>query len=347
MRDSLSLDGRGLGAGDTNRVRSPFDKLRTNGAERLPLHGRERVGVRVTTLEYQIWLNGEYFDVDKAQISMSDRGFKVGDVVFDTSRTFDGKVFRLRDHLVRLYRSLKYVRLDPGLSIDEMERLTLEVVDRNEGLRRSLNDDYMITQIVTGGNGRRGVDPANVSIWISPLGAARWAPAYDGGAHAVIPKTRAYSSESLDPKVKHYSRMNFVLAELEAADVDPDAHAVLLDTDGYVSEGTGANLMVVTDGTIRTPRDNSTLQGVSRMTVLELADTLNIPAIEDDLQPYDLYTADEAFFTSTPFCILPVGRIDNRELSQEAPGPIANQLLAAWSERVGLDIVDQLRRLAP
>ena len=95
--------------------------------------------------------------------------------------------------------------------------------------------------------------------------------------------------------------MNFVLAELEAQDVDPDALPLLLDTDGNVSEGTGANFMIVTGGTLRTPRDTSALQGVSRMTALEIADTLGIPAIEDDLQPYDLYTADEAFFTSTPF----------------------------------------------
>ena len=170
-------------------------------------------------------------------------------------------------------------------------------------------------------------------------------PAYDTGAHAVIPRTRSYSSESLDPKVKHYSRLNFALAELEAADVDPDAMPVLLDTDGYLSEGTGANFFVVTGGTLRTSRDGSALQGVSRLTVMEIADTLGIPAVEDDLQPYDVYTADEAFFCSTPYCILPVGRVDNRGIGEDVPGPITNQLLAAWSERVGLDIVDQLKRL--
>ena len=295
-------------------------------------------------MEYQIWLNGEYVDQDKATISMNDRGFKLGDVVFDTSRTFNGAVFRLRDHLVRLYRSLKYVRLDPGMSIAEMEWQTLEVVARNEEVRSSLNEDYMITQIVTGGSGRRGAPP-NVSIWVSPLGSPRWAPAYEIGAHAVIPKTRAYSPQSLDPKVKHYSRMNFVLAELEAQDVDPGALPVLLDADGNVSEGTGANFMIVTGGTLRTPRDTSALQGISRVTALEIADTLGISTMEDDLQPYDLYTADEAFFTSTPFCILPVGRVDNRQIGNEVPGPVTNHLLAAWSERVGLDIVDQMRRL--
>ena len=227
-------------------------------------------------MEYQIWLNGEYSDRDKAQIPMLDRGFRIGDVVFDTSRTFNGSVFKLRDHLDRLYRSLKYVRIDPGMSIDDMERITLDVVAHNEDLRREMNDDYMITQIVTGGNSQRGDTDPNVSIWIDPLGAPRWAHAYGGGAHAVIPKTRAYPSEALDPKVKHYSRLNFVLAEMEARDVDPNALPLLLDMDGKVSEGTGANIFIVTDGTLKTPRDNSTLQGVSRMTVMEIADTLGI-----------------------------------------------------------------------
>ena len=296
-------------------------------------------------MQYQIWLNGEYFDRDEARIPMTDRGFRLGDVVFDTSRTFSGRVFRLRDHLDRLYRSLKYVRIDPGMSIEEMERLTRQVIERNEPLRRERNDDYMITQIVTGGTGRRGDSPPAVSVWIDPLGAPRWAPAYDGGASAVIPKTRAYPAESLDPKIKHYSRLNFALAEMEAADVDPDALPIMLDLNGIVSEGTGSNFFIVTDGTLRTPTDRSSLQGVSRMTVMEIAAALGIPAAEDDLQPYDLYTADEAFFCSTPYCILPVGMIDNRRIGARAPGPVASQILAAWSERVGLDIVDQLRRL--
>ena len=202
-------------------------------------------------MEYQIWLNGEYVVRDQATISMNDRGFKLGDVVFDTSRTFNGAVFRLRDHLVRLYRSLKYVRLDPGMSIAEMERQTLEVVARNEEVRSSLNEDYMITQIVTGGSGRRGAPP-NVSIWVSPSGLAQVGAGLRRLEHTpLFPKTRAYSPESLDPKVKHYSRMNFVLAELEAQDVDPDALPLLLDTDGNVSEGTGANFMIVTGGTLR------------------------------------------------------------------------------------------------
>ena len=139
-------------------------------------------------MEYQIWLNGEFVERDKAQVSLLDRGFRLGDVVFDTSRTFDGKVFRLRDHLERFYRSLKYVRIDPHMSIDEMEAKTLEVVAKNEDLRRQRHDDYMITQIVSGGIGTRGGDPT-IAIVIDPLGSPRWAPAYENGANIVISKT--------------------------------------------------------------------------------------------------------------------------------------------------------------
>ena len=228
-------------------------------------------------MEYQIWLNGDYFPRNEAKISMLDRGFRLGDVVFDTSRTFDGKVFRLRDHLDRLYRSLRYVRIDPGLTIDEMEQATLQVVERNEAQRSASGDDYMITQIVTRGEGgSRGasVARANVSVWIDPIDFARYAPLYDTGAHAVITKTRSYSPEQIDPKVKHYSRLNFVMADLEADDVDPDSFPVLLDMDGNISESIGANFMIVRDGAIRTPRDNALLQGVSRLAITKLADQL-------------------------------------------------------------------------
>ncbi|MEC7884932.1 MAG: aminotransferase class IV [Chloroflexota bacterium] len=295
-------------------------------------------------MEYQVLVNGQFVDRDKAQVSIHDRGFRLGDVVFDTSRTFNGQIFRLRDHLERFYRSLKYVRINPGMSIDEMEVATLEVVKKNEALRESLKDDYMISQIVSGGISQR-INGPTVVIMIDPLGSPRWAPAYKDGASVVISKTRSYSSQSLDPKVKHYSRLNFVLAELEATDVDPGSLPLLLDLDGNVSESTGANFFIVSDKRLLVPKTESTLQGVSRLTITELAKSLSIPVIETNIQPYDVYTADEAFLCSTPYCILPVGKVDGRQIGDAVPGDITNQLLAAWSEKVGLDIVDQLRRL--
>ena len=293
-------------------------------------------------MEYVIWLNGEYMPRNEAKISLNDRGFRAGDVVFDTARTFNGKAFRLRDHLDRLYRSLKFTRIDTGMTIDDMEELTLEVVRRNESVREP-GDDYMVTQIITRGESGRVNFPTkpNMAIWIDPIDFVRYAGAFQGGGHVVIPKTRSFSPSQLDPKVKHYSRLNFALAELEATDIDPEAFPVLMDMDGNLTESIGANFFIVTDGVLRTSDDSSILQGISRMVLLELAEQLKLPTSLENLQPYDVYTADEAFLCSTPYCLLPVGKVDNRGFEEEAPGPITKQLLSAWSEMVGVDIEDQ------
>ena len=183
--------------------------------------------------------------------------------------------------------------------------------------------------------------PPMVCISVFPIEFEGHAQEYRTGGHVVFPRTRSFSPQALEPKLKHYSRMNFSLADLEAADVDPEAHAVLLDQEGNISENTSGNFFIVTDGVLRTPTDRSILQGVARLDALELAQKLGIPTSEEELQPYDAYTADEAFLTNTIYCVLPVSRIDNRLIEGEVPGPITQRLLAAWSETVGMDIVDQ------
>ena len=140
--------------------------------------------------------------------------------------------------------------------------------------------------------------------------------------------------------------MNFVLASLEAHDVDPESYPVLLDLDGNISEGTGFNFWIVTDGVLRTAGDRSILQGVSRTTIIELARELDIPVVEEELQLYDAYNADEAFISGTSPCLLPASKIDNRPIGDDMPGPIVKRLLAAWSEKVGVDIVGQARSQA-
>ena len=292
--------------------------------------------------EYTAYFKGEWMPFSEVKIDPMDRGFTVGDVVFDVARTFNGKSFRMEDHIQRLYRSLKFVRIDPGLSAKEMLDISEEVVQRNDHLRAEVGD-FTITQFVTRGPGSssRSAGPPAVCVKVAPIGFGRFADLFKDGAHGVITRTRSYPVESLDPKVKNYSRMNFNLADLEAADVDPEAWPILTDANGSLTEGTGYNVFLVTDGVIRTPGDRNILQGVSRGMVFDLARQLNIPLVEEDLQPYDLYTADEAFFSGTSPCILPVSKVDQREIGDGRPGPIVQQLLSAWSETVGMDIVDQ------
>ena len=298
--------------------------------------------------EYEIWLNGEYYPRSEARISMLDRGFKLSDLVYDTLRTFDGRVYRLDDHMDRFERSLNYVRINPGISINEIADLILEVVERNEPLRSEKGDDYMISPIITRGVGYRLKDVDNkpsISVFIDPIDFNFYSLMHSDGAHGVISKARSFSSQQLDPKVKHFSRLSYVMADIEATDVDPKAFPIMLDMEGNISESVGSNIMIVKDGVLKTPKDTAILQGVSRKAVIETAINLGIEVIEEDLQPYDLYTSDEAFFTSTPFCLIPISKIYKRKITDQIPGPITAQILAAWSESIGLDIVDQTMKL--
>jgi branched-chain amino acid aminotransferase len=293
-------------------------------------------------MEHTAYFCGTWMPFSEVKIDPLDRGFLSGDVVFDVERTFNGRSFRMREHIKRLYRSLKYVRIDPGLSPEDMERISEETIERNQHLVDTLGD-FTLWQFVTRGKGRilAKAGPPTVCAFIRSIGFSRFADLYAHGAHAIIVRTRSYPPDVVDAKVKNFSRMNLNLAQLEAADIDPHGWPLLSDLGGNLSEGIRYNLFIVADGVLRTPHDRSILQGVSRAMVLDLAKSAGIPVIEDDLQPYDLYTADEAFFTATSSCILPVTRADHREIGHGAPGPITLRLLRAWSEAVGLDIVKQ------
>jgi len=298
--------------------------------------------------DYVAYFCGEWMPASQVKIDPMDRGFLVGDAVFDVFRTFNGKSFRLREHVDRLYRSLKYVRIDPGLSPDDMVRISEEIIARNEPFRAEVGD-FAVWQFVTRGRGRwaHSAGPPAVGVFIRSLGLGRFAHLYQEGAHGVIVRSRSFAPDALDPKVKNFSRMNFNLAELEAGDVDSAGWPILLDSRGNLAEGVGYNVFLVTAGVIRTAGDRSVLQGVSRAMVFDLAKRLGIPIVEEDLQPYDLYTADEAFFSSTSPCVLPVTRVDRRPIGTGVPGPVVHRLLAAWSEAVGVDIVEQALKFGP
>ena len=175
---------------------------------------------------------------------------------------------------------------------------------------------------------------ATVIVMANGIDFKKWGSNYQQGAHGIITRTQSYSAEALDSKIKHQSRMNFRLAELEAADVDPNGWAIVTDTNGNISEGTGWNVFIVTDGVIRTPGDGSILQGVSRGAAVDMAGQLDIPVVEEELQPYDLYTADEAFFSSTFVCVMPVTRADNRLKTGFYEGIIVDSQVHIWQNSV-------------
>ena len=296
--------------------------------------------------EHIAYVNGEFIPASKARISIFDSAVMLGDTVFESTRTFAHKSFRLDDHLKRLYRSLKVTRIDPGMTLDELRALSLELLALNRP-KLAPHEDCWLVHNISRGLSVAGADPtkqqagATVMLHTQPLILTDWARFDQSGCHAVTPSSRAIPPQSLDTRIKNRSRLAYTLAEAEVKLVDPNAQGILLDIYGNVAENKGGNFFVFVDGILKTPPTRNTLAGVSRATVLDLARDLDIPTQEIDFQPYDIYTADEAFFTSTPYCIMPATRFNGLPVGDGVVGAVTRQLLAAWSELTGVDIMAQ------
>ena len=286
-----------------------------------------------------VYVNGQLVPASQATVSVFDRGFRMGDGVFDTARTFRHRPYKLREHLERLYRSLHYIRVQPGLSIAELEARTLEVVEHNVRLLHP-HDDVWITQVISRGP-LRSTGAPTVVIVTEPLPFASFARYHKIGVPLVTPAIRHTPPQSVEPRAKTVSRMNLVLAELEVQQHDPEAWALLLDLEGNVTEYSSGNFFLVRQGRLITPFERKALGGISREVVIQLAEELGIPCREADITPYDVYNAEEAFLTSTSKCILPVGSLNGLQIGQHIPGPVTRRLLDTWSARVELDIVEQ------
>ena len=290
-----------------------------------------------------VYVNGRLLPASQAAISVFDRGFRVGDGVFDTARTFRHRPYKLREHIERLYRSMHYIRLNPGITPDDMEAQTLRVVEHNMPLMDA-DDDVWITQVVSRGLLRTPNAAATVVILTEPLPFASFARYHQLGVSLVTPGIRHTPPQCVEPRAKTVSRMNLVLAEMEAQQQDPEAWALLLDLEGHITEYSSGNFFLVRKGSLITPFERQSLGGIARETVLEFAEELGIPTREADITPYDAYNADEAFITSTSKCVLPVGRLNGIRIGQQIPGPITKRLLDTWSARVEVDIVGQALR---
>ena len=287
------------------------------------------------------YVNGELVPESQAVVSIRDRGFVQGDAVFDTTRTFGGKIFKLTEHLERFYDSLKYMRIEPGISQQQMRSLTMQVLEANMPLLGE-DDDYWVTQRVTRGVRTDAGTKPTVIIECTPLPFAARAKYYRDGLPVVTPSIRRTPPESISPRAKVHNYINLILAEQEAKAHNPDAWPILLDTNGNIAEGPGSNFFVVKDGRVVTPKEQNVLAGISRRTAIELAQELGMEVQEADIDLFDAYTADEAFVTSTSFCICPVGSVNGSVIGSDGvPGPVTDRLQKAYSGLVGIDTVGQ------
>lgn len=288
--------------------------------------------------ERMTFVNGRVVPESQATVSVYDRGFMSGHGVFERTRTFRGEMFRLDQHVTRLYRSMRAVRLDPGLSPEEMRAATVDLLERNRPLLGP-NDDYFVGHYVT-----RGPDRGSPTVVIvcEPIDFKKFAHHYIHGGHVVTTSIQAVPTQVWDPKIKSTSRLHLWLAEQEAHLVDPEAYALLLTPEGNVTELTSANFWIVREGTLVTAPVQAILPGVTRGAVMDLAKHLGIPVDETHFQVYNIMNADEAFLTTTSRCVLPLTRINGSPIGGGKVGSVVRRLQNGWAELFGHDIIAQV-----
>jgi len=289
----------------------------------------------------EVYINGSFVPKEKATVSVFDHGYLYGDGVFEGIRAYNGRVFKLDEHVRRLYNSAKVIRLNVPIPPEEMSRVIVEAVRRN-----NLRDAY-IRPVVSRGPGDLGLDPKRCPqatvVVIADTIQVYPKELYDSGMKVVTVPTRRNLNESSSPRIKSLNYLNNILAKLEANHLGyPEV--VMLNAEGYVAEGTADNIFIVRNGALITPPVTAgILQGVTRDTVMDLARQDGIQVREELFNRYDIYTAEECFLTGTGAEIIAVNECDGRAIGEGKPGPVANSLIQAYRalvNRTGTPVYD-------
>lgn len=295
-----------------------------------------------------VWINGQFQPVDDAKLHVFDKGIVHGASITEMLRTFGHRPFRVEEHLDRLFASLEAVGFSVSVSRAKLEGIVADVAEHNAAFIPETHDLGMIVFATPGTNltyvgmtGERNSETMCVHTF--PLPFELWAEKMTAGQKLVIPQVRAIPAECIDPRIKHRSRLHWHLADREARLKEPGASALVLDSEGRLTETSSGNFFVVIDGEIVTPSPERCLGGISQRVVRELAETLGIPYRSADLRPGDLQNATEAFTSSTPYCLMPVASVNGEAVGESISGPIYRKLIAAWNELVGVDIIEQIQ----
>jgi len=300
------------------------------------------------------YLNGKWVPAAQVAVPVYDAGLVLGVAVAEQVRTFRGRLFRLEQHLTRLARSLDIVQVDPGILLGRLVERAEELARRNHALADP-NDDLGLSIFITPGpyatmaalaaaEERSG---PTVCLHTYPLPFHIWADKYERGQVLVTTDVQQVPAACWPPELKCRSRMHYYLADRQARQVDPLARALLLDQDGYVLEASTANILAFYEGEgLVSPPREKILPGVSMNFLAELAVDLGISVGHRELRVDDVLQADEVVLCSTSPAVWPVVRLNGRPIGNGRPGATFRRLLAAWSQRVGVDIPAQARRFA-
>jgi branched-chain amino acid aminotransferase len=281
-------------------------------------------------MDLQIYIDGAFLPQADAKVSVFDHGLLYGDGIFEGIRFYNGRVFRLDEHLARLWDSARALMLTIPMSIDEMEEATLATIRQNE-----LRDGY-IRLLVTRGVGNLGLSPdrcPRASVIIIAATIQLYPPeVYERGMTVVTCATRRISSAALGPAVKSLNYLNNIMAKIEANHAGAD-EGLMLNEQGYVAECTGDNIFVIKRGVISTPPITSGgLRGITREVVFDICAEFGSPVREVELTRYDIYTADECFLTGTAAEVIAAIELDTRLIGDGKPGPLTQRVVARFRE---------------
>jgi branched-chain amino acid aminotransferase len=280
--------------------------------------------------QLQIYIDGQFYPESEAKVSVFDHGLLYGDGIFEGIRFYNGRVFKLDDHLTRLWDSARALMLTIPMTIEELEAATLETIRQN-----NLRDGY-IRLLVTRGKGNLGLSPdrcPKASVIIIAATIQLYPPeVYERGMTVVTCATRRTAPAALSPAVKSLNYLNNIMAKIEANLAKAD-EGLMLNEEGYVAECTGDNVFIVKRGEIFTPPIYAgSLRGITWQAVLDIAAELGLKVSIQPLTRYDLYTADEFFLTGTAAEVIAAVNLDSRIIGDGKPGPITNRIIARFRE---------------
>lgn len=283
------------------------------------------------TNELLIYIDGKYYPKSEAKISVYDHGLLYGDGVFEGIRAYNGVVFKLKEHIDRLYASAHPIFLVIPMTKEQLIQAVLETLRKN-----NLKNAY-IRLVITRGLGDLGLDPrkcpkATIIIITEPQLQLHSPEKLENGINTVITWVRRNSVDSATHELKSLNYLNSILGKIEANNVSAD-EAICLDKSGYVCEGVGENIFIVQKNTILTPTLSSgALNGITRALVIRLAKKLGYDVVERNITPNELLTADEAFFTGTAAEIAPISRVNSRVIGSGKIGPVTKQILQEFEK---------------
>jgi branched-subunit amino acid aminotransferase/4-amino-4-deoxychorismate lyase len=298
----------------------------------------------------QALLNGRFVPATELLIPAYDAGFVLGATVSEQVRTFGGKPYRLDEHLARLRRGLRITAIDPVATTEQVASWAEELTAANHRLLDPA-DDLGLSIFVTPGPyptmAPAGTDcEPTIGMSTYPLPFGLWADRYEAGERLAVSAVRQVSAESWPRELKCRSRMHYFLAEKDVRRRHPGARPLLLDELGNINETPTANVVGIDGGGLITPGREATLPGVSQHSVVELARAAGLGYREASLSPDAAKALSELWIASTPFCLLPVVRLDDAVIGDGRPGPLFKKMLEAWSTSVGVDIAGQARRFS-